>query len=141
MHHRITYMYINFQQTWVDQSKPCAQIYLPKNCKLHKFATILIILFQKSITSDMHPHKTYMYINFQQNRICRSVITVHPNVLAKKIASFINLQLPIEDFKNRLIQTCVIVKRTRISIFSKIKAVHTNLFAKKRKLHKFTTCN
>ena len=23
----------------VDQSKPCAQIYSPKNCKLHKFAT------------------------------------------------------------------------------------------------------
>ena len=49
MHHRITYMYINFQQNWVSRSvkKPCAQIYLPKNCKLHKFATILIILFLK----------------------------------------------------------------------------------------------
>ena len=32
----------------------------------------------------MHHHKTYMYINFQQNQVCRSVITVHTNVFAKK---------------------------------------------------------
>ena len=37
-----------------------------------------------------------------------------------KIASCINLQLTIEIFKNRLFQTCVIVKRTCISIFTKI---------------------
>ena len=46
-------------------------------------------------------------------------------------------------FKNRLFRTCIIVKRTCISIFSKIgvKTVHTNLFTKKCKLHKFVTCN
>ena len=32
----------------------------------------------------MHHHKTYMYINFQQNRANRSVITAHTNVFAKK---------------------------------------------------------
>ena len=31
----------------------------------------------------MHRHKTYMYINFQLNRVCRSVIAVHSNVFAK----------------------------------------------------------
>ena len=31
----------------------------------------------------MHHHKTYMYINFQQNRVSRSVKTVHTNLFAK----------------------------------------------------------
>ena len=61
-----------------------------------------------------------MYINFQQNRVCGLVITVHTKVFAQQIASFINLQLPIEIFKNRLFQTCVNVKRTCMSTFSKI---------------------
>ena len=67
----------------------------------------------------MHYHKTYMYINCQQNWINKSVITVHTNLFAK-FASCINLQLPIVIFKNRLFQTCIIVKRTCISNFSKI---------------------
>ena len=99
-----------------------------------------------------------MYINFQQNRANRSVITVHTNVFAKKIASSINLQQPIAIFKNRSFQTCIIVKRTCISISSKIglvliditketlvimtvTTVHTNLFAKICNLHKFAICN
>ena len=32
----------------------------------------------------MHHRKTYMYINFQQNRVSRSVKTVHTNLFAKK---------------------------------------------------------
>ena len=84
MHHRITDMYINFQQKWVSRSvKTVGTNIIAKNCKLHKFATIPILFF-KSITSDMHHHKTYMYINFQQNWVCRSVITEHTNVFAKK---------------------------------------------------------
>ena len=31
----------------------------------------------------MHHHKTYMYINFQQNQISRPVKTVHTNIFAK----------------------------------------------------------
>ena len=31
----------------------------------------------------MHHHKTYMYINFQQDRVSRSVKTVHTNLFAK----------------------------------------------------------
>ena len=42
----------------------------------------------------MHRHKAYMYIDFQQNRVCRSVKTVHTNLFAQ-YRKFINLQLPI----------------------------------------------
>ena len=42
----------------------------------------------------MPQHKTYIYINFQQNRVSRSVKTVHTNLFAK-IAICINLELPI----------------------------------------------
>ena len=46
MHHRITYMYINFQQIRiVDQSKPCTHI-LASSRKLHKFATTNSIFFK-----------------------------------------------------------------------------------------------
>ena len=37
----------------------------------------------------MHHRKTYMYINSQQNRVSRSLKTVHTNLLAK----ICNLQL------------------------------------------------
>ena len=40
----------------------------------------------------MHHKITYMYINFPQNRVNRSVITVYTNVFAKKFASLMNLQ-------------------------------------------------
>ena len=73
MHQRITYMYINFQQNWVCRSvKPCTQIYF------HDIASCIdlqlpIVILNKSIILDMHHYKTYMYINFQQNRVSRSV--------------------------------------------------------------------
>ena len=42
-----------------------------------------MLIFVKSIISDM-PHRiTYMHINFQQNRVCRSVKIVHTNLFAK----------------------------------------------------------
>ena len=31
----------------------------------------------------MQLHKAYMYIDFQQNRVCRSVKTVHINLFAQ----------------------------------------------------------
>ena len=43
-----------------------------------------IVIFKKSTLSDIHPRKTYMYINFQQNRVSRSAKTVHTNLFAKK---------------------------------------------------------
>ena len=77
----------------VDQSKPCILIYLQKMASCINLQLPIVIL-KKSILFDMHHHKTYMYIDFPQNLVSRS-----------------------------------------------IKTVHTNLFAKNRKLHKFATCN
>ena len=46
MHHRITYIYINFQQNWVSRSiKTVRTNIFESNCKLHKFATLPIIYF------------------------------------------------------------------------------------------------
>ena len=88
----------------------------------------------------MHHHITYMNINFQQNQANRSVTTVHTNVFAKKIASCMNLQLPIKVFKNRIFQTCIIVKRTCISIFSQIRLVDQSKPCTQIYLQKFANC-
>ena len=40
----------------------------------------------------MHHRKTYMYINFQHNRVSRSVKTVHTNLFTK----ICNLQLEFQ---------------------------------------------
>ena len=88
MHHRITYMYISFQQNWVSRSVKIVRTNIfTKNCKLHKFTTILIKLFLKIIYfGHASPYNVHVaYINFQRNRVCRSVITVHTNVFAKKL--------------------------------------------------------
>ena len=87
-----------------------------------------------------------MYIDFQQNRVKTQVMTVLTSLFAKKIASCINLQLRIIIFKNRLFQTCIIVKRT--SIFSKIGLVDqskpcTQIYLQKIRItknHAFRTC-
>ena len=46
----------------------------------------------------MHHHKICMYINFQQNLACRSVKTVHTNLLEKN-SNCINLQLSVRILK------------------------------------------
>ena len=69
---------------YVDQSKAVHTNLFAKNRKLYKFETTNSNFEKKTIFLDMHHHKTYMYINFQQNRINRSVITVHTNVFIKK---------------------------------------------------------
>ena len=95
----------------------------------------------------MHHHKTYMYINFQQNRASRSAITEHTNVFPQKIASCIHLQLPLiiflkitfSDMHDRETYMSINFQQNRVS--TSVKTVHTNLFAKNYKLHKFATCN
>ena len=64
-----------------------------------------------------------MYMNFQPNLVNKAVITVHTNLCAKnrKLHKFATSNSNF--FKNRLFQTCIIVKRTCISIFSKIELV------------------
>ena len=85
MHHRTTYMYINFQQNWVCRSvKPCTQSYL------HNIASCIdlqlpIVIWKKIIILDMHHHKTYMCINFQHNRVETQVVTVLTSLFAKKL--------------------------------------------------------
>ena len=59
-------------------------ILFAKNRNLHKIATTNGNFFKELIVLDIHRHKTYMYINFQQNRVNRSVINVHTNLFAKK---------------------------------------------------------
>ena len=50
MHHRITDMYISFQQKWVSRSvKTVRTNIFAKKCKLHKFATIPIILYENQL--------------------------------------------------------------------------------------------
>ena len=58
--------------------------------------------------SDMYHRKTYIHINFQLNRVSRSVKTVHTNLFAKKNANCINLQLAIRISKNHAFGTCTI---------------------------------
>ena len=71
---------------------------------------------------------------------------MHTNLFARngKLHKFATTN---SNFKNQFIQTWIIVKRTCISIFSKIGVVDQlkpctqNLFAKICKLHKLATCN
>ena len=85
MHHHKTYMYINYQQKWVSRSvKTVHTNIFAKNCKLHKFATNNSN-FEKIKSFYIHHYKTYMYINFQQNRVSRIVKTLHTNIFSKKL--------------------------------------------------------
>ena len=52
-----------------------------------------------------------MYTNFQQNRVSRSVKTVHTNLL-QKFANCINLQLAIRISKNHAFRTWTTPSRT-----------------------------
>ena len=51
--------------------------------------------FETKLLSDMHHRITYLYINFQQNRVSRSVKTVHTNLFAnnRKLHKFATCNL------------------------------------------------
>ena len=92
----------------------------------------------------MHHGRTYVHINFQQNRVNRSVKTVHTNLFAqyRKLHKFAATNSNFE--KNQIFYTCIIIKRPFISVFSKITLKHKSSRAhkfirKNRKLHKFAT--
>ena len=83
MHLHKAYMYIDFQQNRVCRSVKTVHTNLfAQYRKLHKFATTISNLNKKNLL-DMHHHKTYMYINFQQNRVKTQVITVLTSLFAK----------------------------------------------------------
>ena len=94
-------MHFNFQQNRVNRSVITVHTNLfAKNRKLQRFPTTNSN-YKKSILSDMHHHKTYMHNNVQQNRVRKSVKTVK-QIYLQKIASCINLQLPIETLKKSI---------------------------------------
>ena len=81
----------------------------------------------------MHYRIRYMQVKYQLNRDKRFVKTVN----TKNKLNCINLQLPIAIFKNRPFQTCIIVKRKCISIFSKIGLVDQSKLCTQIYLQKF----
>ena len=60
MHHRKTYMHINFQQNRVSRSVKNVHTFF--FCKKLQFATTNSNFEKKAIPLDMHHHKTYVYI-------------------------------------------------------------------------------
>ena len=95
----------------------------------------------------MHHHVTYMFINFEQNRVGRSVKTVQKQIYLQIIAICISLQLRIvilkkiivSDMHHRITYMYINFQQNRSS--RSVKAVHTIIFANNRKLHKFATTN
>ena len=106
-----------------------------------------ILFFVKLIISDMHHRLTCMYINFQQNRVNRSVKPGAHKSIRKKITSCINLQLPIVIFNKLIIsnirhrKSYMYINLQQNRVNRSVITVHTKLFAKNRKLHKFATTN
>ena len=76
----------------------------------------------------MHHCQTYTYINFQQNRISRSVKTVHTNVFAKNCNLQLDFQKPrLSDMHYLItdIQTDFeIIPPIRYQITAKINYIH-----------------
>ena len=101
-------MYVNFQQSRVSRLVKTAHTNIfAKNCKLHKFA-INNSNFKKSNISDMHHQITYMYFNFWQILVSRSVKTVHSNLFAKK-CKLHKFATANTNLKKKLFQTSIIV--------------------------------
>ena len=78
------YQFLAKSGWYVGHSKTVHTIYLQKIASCINLQLPIVILNKNKTFLDMH-HKMYMYINFQQNRINRSVITVHTNVFRKKL--------------------------------------------------------
>ena len=85
--------------------------------------------------------KTCMYINFcKHGLIDQSVITVHTNIFAKKCELHKFAATNSNYEKNRLFATCIIVKRTCISIFSKLGLVENSKQCTLIYLQKMPSC-
>ena len=144
MHHVILYI-INFQQNQVSRSvKTVHRNLIAKNHKLHKFATTNINLKKKSSIQTLIIVKTYMYINFQPNQVSRSIKSVHTNLLAK-IASCINLQLPIviknNYFRQASSDNVHIYFNFHLNRVGNQSKLRSQIYLPKSKLHKFATTN
>ena len=88
-----------------------------------------------------------MHINFQQNRVIRSVKNRAHKFICKKNASCINLQLPIVILKKstlldmQLHKTYMYINFQQNQVKTQVMTVYTSLFAKNRTLHKFAITN
>ena len=130
---------------WIPFKAVRTNIFAKKNmCCIN--LQLLILFIVKWIISDMHHRITYMHINFQQNCVIGSVKTVLTNIFTKKMQVAYICNYTNNIFFNQLLQTCIIIKRTCISIFSNIGFVDqskpcTQMYLPKIaiKLHKF--CN
>ena len=80
-----------------------------------------------------------MYINFQQNGVKTQVVTVLTSLFAKK-CKLHKFATTNNNFENRLFQTCIIVKRTCTSIFSKIGLVDLSKPCTQIYLQKIANC-
>ena len=140
MNHRRTYMHINFQQNWVSRSVKTVHTNLfAQYRKLHKFATT------NSNFEENQSFWTCIIIKHTCISIFSKIGLKHKSrpclqVYSQKIASCINLQLRIIIFQNRQFQTCIIVKRTCTSIFSKIGLVDQSKPCTQIYLQKIANC-
>ena len=87
-----------------------------------------------------------MYIEFQQNRVCKSVKTVHTNLFAQycKLHKFATTNSNFEKKQTILLdlhhhKMYMYINFQQIQVKTQVMTVHTSLFAKNRKLHKFAT--
>ena len=84
----------------------------------------------------MHYRIRYMHVKYQLNRNNKFVKTVN----TKNKLNCTNLQPAIQISKNRFFQTCIIVKRTCISIFSKLGLVDQSKPCTQIYLQNFLIC-
>ena len=131
-------MYINFQQNQVKTQVMTVHTSLfAKKIASYVNLQLPIIIFFKSTLSDMHHRKTYMHINFQQNRVSRSVKNRVHKFICQNIASCINLQLPIVILKKSIFldmhhhKTYMYINFQQNQVKTQVMTVHTSLFAKK----------
>ena len=88
-----------------------------------------------------------MSIDFQQNRVCRSVKTVHTHLFAqyRKLYKFATTNRNFEkkkilvDIDLHHHKTYKYINFRQNQVKTQVMTVHTSLFAKNRKLHTF--CN
>ena len=115
---------------FVDQSKPCAQIYLHNMASCINLQLPIGILKTILIILDMHHHKTYMYINFQHNWVKTQVVTVLTSLFAKnrKLHTFATIN-NISDMHHRRTYMHINFQHNRVS--RSVNPVRTNTFAKK----------
>ena len=82
----------------------------------------------------------YMYINFQENRVKTQVYSQKNRKLHKFATTNNNFKKStLSDMHHRKTYMHINFQQNRVS--RSVKTVHTNLFAKNCKLHKFVTCN